>query len=85
MCWKKHTSEDHLRNILYELLNYLSVIPIDTNMIKKGLRSRYKDFEDGLQILCAASIPQIDCIITRNIKDFRNSEIPAFTPDQILQ
>lgn len=82
---KKHTSEENLRGVLYQLMNYITVIPIDTNMIKKGLRSGFKDFEDSLQIFCAASIPQIDGIITRNIKDFKDSEIPAFTPDQILQ
>lgn len=82
---KKYTSEEHLRDILYQLMNYITVIPIDTDMIKKGLRSGYRDFEDSLQIFCATSITQIDCIITRNIKDFRDSEIPAFTPDQVLQ
>lgn len=82
---KKHTSEEHLREILYQLMNYITIVPIDADVIKKGLRSGYKDFEDGLQIFCAASVPQIDGIITRNIKDFRDSEIPAYTPDQIFQ
>ena len=40
-----------------------------------------KDFEDAIQILCASSIENINCIITRNGKDFKGSEIPVLSPD----
>ena len=82
---KKHISEKDLREILYALLDYLIIIPLDADILKKGLRSRHKDFEDGLQIMCAYSKSEIDCIVTRNIKDFKYSEIPVFTPDQFLE
>ena len=81
---KKHLEEKELRNVLSNLLDYLTVIAVDSDIIKKGLRSKYKDFEDSIQILCASSIENIDCIVTRNIKDFKNSEVPVFTPDEII-
>jgi len=80
---KKYIDEKKLREILYNLLSYLSVIAIDENVIKKALRSKHKDFEDAIQMICAGSIDKLDCIVTRNIKDFRNGEIPAFSPDEI--
>ena len=81
---KKYLGEKELREVLYNLLDYITVIAVDTAILKKGLRSSYKDFEDSIQILCASSIEKIDCIVTRNTKDFKGSEIPAFNPDEII-
>ena len=80
---KKHIGESELRTILNNLLDYLNVISVDTAVLKKGLRSKHKDFEDAIQIICASSIEKIDCIVTRNIKDFKGSEIPVLSPDEI--
>ena len=81
---KKYLAEKELREVLYHLLDYITVIAVNVDILKKGLRSNHKDFEDAIQILCASSIVKIDCIVTRNTKDFKSSEIPAFNPDEIL-
>jgi predicted nucleic acid-binding protein len=81
---KKYIDEKELRNILYNLLDFLTVIAVDVDILKKGLRSNYKDFEDSIQILCASSVEKMDFIVTRNTKDFKGSEIPAFNPDEII-
>jgi predicted nucleic acid-binding protein len=80
---KKHINEKELREVLYNILDYLTIIPIDTDTLKKGLKSKHKDFEDALQIISAYSVEKIDCIVTRNTKDFRGSEIPVLTPDEL--
>ena len=41
---------------------------------------QFKDFEDALQYHCAAADPDISVIITRNIKDFRYSDLPVMSP-----
>ena len=79
---KKYMDEKMLREVLYNLLEFLSVIAVDINIIKKGLRSNHKDFEDSIQIFCASSIPNIECLITRNVKDFKGSEIKVLTLDE---
>jgi predicted nucleic acid-binding protein len=79
---KKYLEEKLLRDVLYNLLDYITVVAVDTDVLKKGLRSKHKDFEDSIQILCASTIENIDCIVTRNIKDFRDSEILVLTPDE---
>ncbi|HPN69852.1 MAG TPA: PIN domain-containing protein [Saprospiraceae bacterium] len=81
---KKYLGEKELRDVLYDLLDYLTVIAVDVDILKKGLRSNHKDFEDSIQILCASSIKKIDCIVTRNTKDFKRSEIPALNPDELI-
>jgi predicted nucleic acid-binding protein len=80
---KKYLDEKPLREVLYNLLDYLTVVPVDIDVLKKGLRSKHKDFEDAIQILCASSIKKIDCIVTRNTKDFKYCEILVMTPDEL--
>jgi len=80
---KRYLEEKILRDVLYNLLDYVTVIAVDTDVLKKGLRSKHKDFEDSIQILCASTIEKIDCIVTRNTKDFRDSEILVLTPDEL--
>lgn len=81
---KKYIDEKSLREVLYNLLDFITVISVDTDIIKKGLRSNHKDFEDSIQILCATSVQNIDYIITRDGKDFKGSEIPALSPDELF-
>ncbi len=73
-----------LREVIGELLNFITVIAVDEEILRKSLNSQHKDFEDAIQILCAHQIKNLDAIITRNIKDFSTSEIEVFTPDQAL-
>lgn len=81
---KKYLGEKELRTVLYDLLDYVNVVAVDIDILKKGLLSNHKDFEDAIQIFCASAIKEIDCIVTRNTKDFKGSEIPALNPDEII-
>jgi len=80
---KKYVEEKELRVILSNLLEFLDVISVDLDVLKKGLRSNHKDFEDAVQIVCASSIVGINFIVTRNPKDFKTSEIAVLTPDEM--
>ena len=82
---KKYVDEKELREILHNILDYLSIIVIDQDVIKKGLKSKHKDFEDALQIISAYSIEKLDCIVTRNIRDFKDAEIPILTPEELTK
>jgi hypothetical protein len=75
--------EKKLREILFNLIEFLEVIPVDPDKLKKGLRSNHKDFEDAVQIVCASSVVGMNFIVTRNMKDFKTSEIPVLTPDEM--
>ena len=44
---------------------------------------KFSDFEDCLQDKCAKEV-DADYIITCNINDFKNSDIPAVTPEQFI-
>ena len=56
---------------------------IDEIVIDKSLISNFDDFEDAVQYFSAVH-HQSEVILTRNKKDFKNSEIPVMTPTEFL-
>jgi len=80
---KKYIDEKALREVLYTMLDYIQIVAIDQDVIKKGLKSKHKDFEDALQMISAYTVEKLDCIVTRNVKDFKDAEIPVFAPDEL--
>ena len=42
------------------------------------------DYEDAIQMVCAQRM-KVDFIVTRNIKDFIESKVPAMKPDELLE
>lgn len=81
---RKSISEEKTRIALDHILTHIFIIPVDSNILKKSLKSNHKDFEDAIQIISAQSIKDMFCIVTRDIKDYKNAEINVFTPDEFL-
>ncbi len=80
---KKYLDEKRLREVLNNLLDFVTVVSVDIQIIKQALRSHHRDFEDSIQIACALTIENIDCIVTRNTKDFQKSEVKVLPPDEL--
>ncbi len=57
---------------------------LSDNIVAKGLSSKFKDFEDALQYYCALQ-SKCEILITRNVKDFKRSEIPVMTSEEYVQ
>ncbi len=73
------------KELLLELCNILEVIGIDKQkVIASILNNSLNDLEDCLQIECAKEIGA-DYIITRNMKDFRESEVEAILTENFLK
>lgn len=71
-------------NILSELQDWTEAIDVSKEVIRQALKSDFRDFEDAIQYHCAKALPTIDCIVTRDTKDFRTSSIPTMTPREAL-
>lgn len=56
---------------------------LTNKIINKGLSSKFNDFEDSLQYYCAVN-SECNILITRNGKDFKESDLPVLTPDEYL-
>ena len=70
---------------LKELVQILDVLSINKAVILESLNSTFKDFEDALQNFAAQSSNKIDVIVTRNIKDYKDSELVVMTPENYLK
>jgi len=70
--------------ILAELQDWTEAIDVSKDVIRKALKSEFKDFEDAIQYNCAKTLNKIDCIVTRDTKDFKTSSIPTMTPKEAL-
>jgi predicted nucleic acid-binding protein len=70
---------------LTQLISILDVLTTDKNTIIQALNSDFRDFEDALQNFSAELNGQIDLIITRNVKDFKNSKIGVMTPGNFVK
>ena len=70
---------------LKELLSITEVLIIDKEVLLQALNSKFKNFEDAIQNYAAVKSGAIDTIITRNVKDFKNSEIGVVTPEEYLK
>ncbi|HON52241.1 MAG TPA: PIN domain-containing protein, partial [Bacteroidales bacterium] len=70
---------------LKQLLTFIDVLIMDKNIIIQALNSPFKDFEDALQNYTAENNIDIKIIITRNIKDFKKSNLGVITPENYLK
>ncbi len=70
---------------LKQLLTIVDVLSMNKQIITNALNSDFKDFEDALQNFAAVSNGEIDVIVTRNVKDFKKSEIAILTPESFVK
>ena len=81
---RKNYSETDRRKMLKKLCFVLRVTGASHEKVcdARG-NTKFSDFEDCLQYECAEEI-SADYIITRNVQDFRYSEVKAITPKELL-
>ena len=82
---RKYASHQKVVARLDEVSDLLKILNVDESIVKTALRSRFKDFEDALQCYSAQGNSLIDVIITRNIKDYKPSELPVMTPGTFIK
>ncbi len=71
------------RDFIRELTEFVQVAETDTTSIRYASQLPMADFEDAMQV-AAAQACNAQFIVTRNIRDYQQSPIPAITPQQHL-
>ncbi|MGN6400782.1 MAG: type II toxin-antitoxin system VapC family toxin [Flavisolibacter sp.] len=77
------TSKETIK-LLDELSELTDIADVTKSIIKRSLKTDFKDFEDAIQYHCALSISKLDAIVTRNTKDFKKSILPVLTPEEAI-
>ena len=80
----KYENSEKAKEKLKKFKIISEVCDLNEQIIEKGLNSNFKDFEDSLQYYSALDSGCI-ILITRNAKDFKDSNIPLMTADEYLK
>ncbi|HKJ32418.1 MAG TPA: PIN domain-containing protein [Balneolales bacterium] len=81
----RQMDSDKAKSVLRKLRLILKILPLDDKIIGLALNDdNFSDFEDGLQYFTAIEDEQ-ELIITRNLKDFKNSKLPTMTAKQFIE
>ncbi|QLE01095.1 PIN domain-containing protein [Galbibacter sp. BG1] len=68
-----------------QLLTIIDTVKMDKHVVLNALNSSFKDFEDALQNYAAIENSEIKIILTRNLKDFKKSELAVLTPETYIK
>lgn len=82
---RKTAKHDIIVEKLKQLLHIIDIVEMNKNAVHDALNSEFKDFEDALQNFSAIENGQIKIILTRNIKDFKKSELAILTPEVYIK
>ncbi len=66
-----------------KILKIVNVENVGQTIINRAANSKFKDFEDGVQNYCAEESGH-EIIITRNTKDYKESQLSILTPTEYL-
>lgn len=81
--FQKEMSDLEARKSLRKLQIIVDVLNVDGKMINLALDSVFKDFEDAIQYYCALE-EQVEALITRNKKDYKEAEMAIMSPYEFL-
>lgn len=72
------------RTFLENLLRIVRVAPVGDADARRAMDLRLRDLEDAFQV-AAALAWNAECVVTRNLADYKNSPVRAVSPTQFLQ
>ena len=80
---QSHSSTETIK-LLDDLSEMTEIADVTKSIVKKSLKSEFKDFEDAIQYNCALSLAKVDFIVTRDTKDFKKSTLSIMTPEEAV-
>lgn len=80
----KEIGSGNARQKIKDLILSIEVLSFESENIKQAIDSKFSDLEDAFQHFIAKKYA-CDVIITRNIKDYKQSEIRAYNAEDFLR
>ena len=65
------------------ILKTFHICTVTQTMLIDAANSSFSDFEDAVQYMCALEY-KLDFIVTRNIKDYKETLVPVLLPNDFL-
>jgi|SRR5690606_13787705 len=73
----KYVGKQEAITYLIKFKTLVSILPVNEKVIDLALASKSSDFEDAVQI-AVAETNEMNCIVTRNVKDFSQTVLGVF-------
>jgi predicted nucleic acid-binding protein len=80
---EKQIGKKRTKRVINILLERLDLCTIDKSHLESAITADFSDYEDAVQHECAKLHGNIDYIITRNKKDFKNSKIDVLSSEEL--
>jgi predicted nucleic acid-binding protein len=80
---KKDRSAAEARATITNLLQFMKIAPVDQSTLEQALNLDYHDYEDAVQMISAVQC-KVDCLITRNVKDYQPALLSVLQPVDFL-
>ena len=81
---RKELTPQKTQQMIQQIMMIFRIADLKSSDLKNAAEMYSSDFEDAVQMCCACRI-RADYIITRNIRDFKDSTVPAFKPSELLE
>ena len=81
---RKELDGERVKEILTALTSIFTVVDLRARDLLRAADWNFPDYEDALQAVCASRI-KANYIVTRNIKDFKYSPVPAVKPSELFE
>lgn len=81
---RKELSHINVKKILEMLSHIFNIIELNEQDLMEACNLQFNDYEDGIHCNQASRI-KADYIITRNIKDYKNSVIKPISPSELTR
>ncbi len=65
-----------------KLLTIFNIADVNSTVLALSINSAFTDFEDAVQYY-SGECRKVDGLVTRNAKDYKNTNLPIYTPDEL--
>ena len=79
----KGSTSQRKKEVIREITRIIQVHSTTPEQVENALSGPFVDIEDAMQSYCAKD-NGYDVIVTRNLKDFKYSDVPAISPSDLL-
>jgi predicted nucleic acid-binding protein len=78
----KALTKNQARIEIKKLLMLFEIAEVNSKVLELSADSIFSDFEDAFQYF-SGTVCEVDGIVTRNIKDYKNAQLPVYAPEEL--
>jgi len=78
----KSKNRQQAKSEIKKLLHLFGISDVNACVLCLAADSEFTDFEDAV-LYYSGECTGVDCLVTRNVKDFKHASLPVYTPEEL--